>query len=98
MSHTRVTVTLPAPLVDEIDRTERNRSRFVLEAVRRELERRKQKRLRESLDHAHDDSGAVAESGLAEWAAALPDESDDLVIPGAGRPIRWEPGKGWQEG
>ena len=36
----RVTVTLPAEVVEDIDRQERNRSRFVLEAVRRELKRR----------------------------------------------------------
>lgn len=33
----RVTVTLPQDLVRDIDRREKNRSKFVAEAVRREL-------------------------------------------------------------
>jgi len=36
----RVTVTLPAEMVRQIGRLERNRSRFVLEAVAREIARR----------------------------------------------------------
>jgi metal-responsive CopG/Arc/MetJ family transcriptional regulator len=34
----RVTTTLPEDLVRDIDRREKNRSRFVAEAVRRELD------------------------------------------------------------
>lgn len=37
----RVTVTLPDDLLKEIDRRESNRSKFVAEAVHRELERRR---------------------------------------------------------
>ena len=37
----RVTVTLRADLVAEIDRVERNRSRFIAEAVERDLQRRR---------------------------------------------------------
>ena len=40
----RVTVTLPNELVSEIDRREKNRSKFVAEAVRHELERRRRAR------------------------------------------------------
>ena len=34
----RVTVTLPEELVRDIDRREKNRSRFVAEAIRREVD------------------------------------------------------------
>jgi metal-responsive CopG/Arc/MetJ family transcriptional regulator len=37
----RITVTLPAEVVRDIDRLEKNRSKFVLEAVRHELKRRR---------------------------------------------------------
>ena len=37
----RVTVTLPGEVVQEVDRREQNRSRFVLDAIRHELERRR---------------------------------------------------------
>ena len=42
----RVTVTLPTELVSQIDRIEKNRSRFMLLAVRRELRRRRREELR----------------------------------------------------
>ncbi len=45
MATARVTITLPAGLVEDIDRMERNRSSFVLEAVRRELQRRRREQL-----------------------------------------------------
>jgi metal-responsive CopG/Arc/MetJ family transcriptional regulator len=41
----RVTVTMPGSLVAEIDRYERNRSRFIAEAVRHELARRRREAL-----------------------------------------------------
>jgi metal-responsive CopG/Arc/MetJ family transcriptional regulator len=46
----RVTVTIPAQLVDDIDRFERNRSRFIVEAVERELVRRRWDGLLRSLN------------------------------------------------
>jgi len=52
----RVTVTLPESLVRDIDRREENRSKFVAEAVRRELDRRRRCDLRRSL--ASDSLGA----------------------------------------
>ena len=45
----RVTVTLPNDLVRDIDRRENNRSKFVAEAVRHELDRRRRAELRRSL-------------------------------------------------
>ena len=45
----RVTVTLPTDLVEQIDRMERNRSRFIAEAVEHELVRRQREALLRSL-------------------------------------------------
>lgn len=92
----RVTVTLPADLVDQIDRRDRNRSRFVLEAVAREVDRRRREELRRSLENPHPESEELAEAGLEEWAKTLPAESaSDLVDLEGGRAIRWVSGVGW---
>jgi Arc/MetJ-type ribon-helix-helix transcriptional regulator len=92
----RVTVTLPANVLEDIDRIEPNRSRFVLEAVRHDLQRRRKEELRRSLRSAHSESGRLAEEGFPEWAKSLPDEeTSDLVDPRSGTPVRWIPGEGW---
>jgi len=93
----RVTVTLPAGLVEEIDRSEKNRSRFVLEAVRRELSRRRREELRRSLREPHPDALELADAGFDEWAGRLSSGESDLVDARAGRPIRWDPDRGWVE-
>jgi Arc/MetJ-type ribon-helix-helix transcriptional regulator len=94
----RVTVTLPDQLLRDLDRREKNRSKFVAEAVRRELDRRRRAELRRSLDHPHPDGAELAEQGLAEWSRGLPEEdAGELVDSGAGKPISWVPGKGWME-
>jgi len=94
----RVTVTLPAEIVRDIDRLARNRSRFILEAVRHELERRRREELRRSLNRPHPDSSELADAGMDEWALGLPDEDvTELVDVRAGRPVRWVPGEGWVE-
>jgi Arc/MetJ-type ribon-helix-helix transcriptional regulator len=94
----RVTVTLPKDLVREIDRREKNRSNFVAEAVRQELDRRRRDDLRRSLQNPHPESTAVAEQGLEEWTRGLPEEDTEALLdPSAGRPIRWVPGDGWVE-
>jgi hypothetical protein len=99
VANERVTVTLPTEVVEDIDRRERNRSRFVLDAVRRELKRRQREELRRSLENAHPETSALAEAGFADWAARLPDEeSSDLVDARAGRSVHWVPGRGWIEG
>jgi Arc/MetJ-type ribon-helix-helix transcriptional regulator len=92
----RVTVTLPADVVEDIDRRERNRSRFILDAVRLELKRRQREELKQSLNHPHPETSALADAGLSEWGAGLPDEmTSDLVDPSAGRAVAWAPGRGW---
>jgi hypothetical protein len=94
----RVTVTLPGEVVREIDRMEKNRSRFVLQAVEHEIERRRREELRRSLENPHSESEEVAEVGFDEWARGLPDEqAADLIDLSAGKPVRWVPGEGWME-
>ncbi len=96
MPASRVTITLPAEIVDEIDRREKNRSRFVLEAVRREVQRRRREELRRSLASPHPESSALADAGFAEWGArSRRRESDELLDPDGGRAVRWVSGKGW---
>ena len=91
----RVTVTLPEEIIRDIDTHERNRSRFVLEAVRRELERRRKEELRRSLRKPHQDSDVIAQAGFDEWVEGLPEGDEDLVDTQAGESVRWIPGKGW---
>ena len=95
----RVTVTLPGDLVGDIDRREKNRSKFIAEAVGRELDHRRRVELRRSLQNPHPESVELAERGLEEWARALPDEdSHALLDSSAGKPVEWVPGEGWVEG
>jgi len=94
----RVTVTLPDYLVRDIDRRERNRSKFVAEAVRRELERQRRDDLRRSLENPHSESTNLAEQGLEEWSRTLPEEDTESLLEGAaGKAVRWVPGQGWME-
>jgi hypothetical protein len=94
----RVTVTLPAEVVRDIDRLESNRSRFVLEAVRHELRLRRRAELRRSLRSPHPEGEQLAEAGFVDWAESLPDEdAAGLVDMKAGTPVRWVPGEGWVE-
>lgn len=94
----RVTVTLPSDVLRDIDRREKNRSKFVAEAVRHELDRRRRNELRRSLENPHAESAFLAEQGIEDWARSLPDEdSDALVDSRAGCPVRWVPGEGWVE-
>lgn len=69
----RVTITLPAQLIEDIQRIERNRRRFILEAVRRELACRRREGLQRSLWSPHPEAFELADAGLAEWAASLPE-------------------------
>jgi hypothetical protein len=95
----RVTVTLPNDVVREIDRRDKNRSKFIAEAVRNELDRRRRDELHRSLDNPHSESAELAEQGLEEWTCRLPEEdASALVDCNAARPIRWVSGEGWVEG
>ena len=98
MAKQRVTVTLPEEVLEDIDRRERNRSRFILTAVRHELQRRRREELRRSLRHPHPESEEMANLGMAEWASRLPKETgSELVDPSAGKEVRWLAEEGWVE-
>ena len=92
----RVTITLPAELLEGIDRFERNRSRFIATAVENELERRRREGLVRSLDNPHPETAEIAEAGLADWGASLPDD-EGLVDLAQGTAVLWVEGKGWQQ-
>ena len=93
----RVTVTMPGELVAGIDRIEGNRSRFITEAVRHELQRRQRQELLRSLEAPHPDSATTAALGLADWTEALPEGDNDLLDPNAGVAVHWRQDSGWQE-
>src|ERR1017187_3965456 len=98
-SFERVTVTLPGDLVRDIDRRERNRSKFVSEAVRPELDHRRREELRRSLQNPQPESAELADEGLGAWARSLPEEDGEAVVDSrAGDAVRWVPGEGWVEG
>lgn len=93
----RVTVTLSSDLVQGIDRFERNRSRFIAEAVRRELECRRRQELLRSLQDPHPEIADLAEAGFADWGEHLPPDDEELVDLAAGTPVNWVEGEGWVE-
>jgi hypothetical protein len=94
----RVTITLPEDLLKEVDRREKNRSRFVAEAVRRELDRRRREELRRSLQNPHPESVEFADRELDGWLRSLPEEdAGSLLDNEAGTAVRWVPGEGWVE-
>lgn len=95
MPNARVTVTLPSELVRAMDREEVNRSRFVLTAVTRELDRRRNEQLRQSLSHPHPESLEMSEVGFSTWAEGLSEDASDLIAPGAGEGVRWTADRGW---
>jgi hypothetical protein len=93
----RVTVTLPAGTVESIDKLEKNRSRFIAQAIRRELEHRRHEELQRSIDNPHPEAGELADAGFDDWATSLPTEDDGLVETAAGTQVVWVPGEGWRE-
>ena len=70
----RVTVTLASELVAGIDRIERNRSRFIAEAVEHELERRRREGLMRSVQQPHPETGELVDTGVADWVTDLPND------------------------
>ena len=90
----RVTVTLPSQLVEEIDQHERNRSRFIVEAVQHELTRRRREALLRSVQNPHPETGDLVDAGLEQWTSDLPDD-DGLVDLAGGTAVRWVEGQGW---
>jgi hypothetical protein len=90
----RVTVTLPAEVVEEIDRHERNRSRFIAEAVHHELTRRRRVSLLRSVRNPHPETAEFADTDIPNWTPDLPDEVG-LVEPTSGTAVRWGEGQRW---
>ena len=91
-----VTVKLSPETVNDIDRREKDRGKFIAQAVKHELARRRRAELRVALNNPHPESLAIAEEGFDEWARSLPKEDcTSLVNPSAGTPVQWIPGKGW---
>lgn len=90
----RVTVTLSADLVESIDRLERNRSRFIAEAVERELARRGRDALLASVQSPHPETMDMADGALGDWTADVPDD-EGLVDVTGGTAVRWVEGQGW---
>jgi hypothetical protein len=93
----RVTVTLPTDLVEEIDSVERNRSRFITQAVEREMSRRRHAGLAHSLKHPHSESAELAEAGIREWGSRAAPGDHELLDRRAGKSVRWVKGRGWIE-
>jgi len=96
MATERVTVTLDGTLVDSIDRLERNRSRFIAEAVERELTRRRRDALLRSVRNPHPETAELVGAGLGDWTSDLPLDGG-LVDQTSGTPVRWVEGQGWTE-
>jgi hypothetical protein len=94
MAVERVTVTLPADLLQEMDQLERNRSRFIAEAVQHEVARRRRAALMESVRSPHPETMQLVDAGLADWTAGLPDD-EGLLDPTGGTAVRWVEGQGW---
>jgi hypothetical protein len=90
----RVCVTLSAEFVEAIDRLERNRSRFIAQAVEHELARRRRESLLRSVSNPHRETADLADAGLGELSANLPDE-EGLVDVAGGTAVRWIEGQGW---
>ncbi|MBM3726224.1 MAG: hypothetical protein FJW40_12450 [Acidobacteria bacterium] len=89
-------MSLPGDLLRDIDRLEKNRSKFVVEAVRREIERLRRAELRRSLENPHPEATQLVDQGFEEWIRGLPEEDGEaLVVSSAGKAVRWVPGEGW---
>jgi hypothetical protein len=96
MAEVQIVVALPSRLARAIDRLGADRPRFVRQAVRREVQRRRREELRRSLAHPHPESAALEPVGFESWAQGLPSEdAGALVDPQAGTSVRWAPGEGW---
>ncbi len=92
----RIKVSLPPELVKDLDRRANNRSQFVAEAVRKELNSRRREEFRRSLQNPHPESADFAEWGLEDWNNSIPVEAaDEFLDNSLGKPVRWIPGVGW---
>lgn len=81
-------------MVKGIDRLERNRSRFISEAIARELARRRRATLLSSVRAPHPETVDLADAGLGDWTADLP-EDEALVDVAGGTAVQWVEARGW---
>lgn len=95
---TRVTITLPSEILTEIDQGDKNRSRYILEAVQREIARRRKEALEVSLTNPHPESQSIELIGLNDWFTEGDQEARELLDFEAGTPVRWVPETGWVVG
>lgn len=93
----RVTITLPADALTQIDGLDRNRSRFIAEAVAHALQRRRAEALQQSLREPHRETSSLIDVGLGDWLNHVP-EDDTLLDAASGTPVRWIDGQGWVKG
>jgi hypothetical protein len=94
---TRVTVTLARSQLEEVARREPNRSRFIQEAVRRELARRARLDLEESLAHPHAESRELEPQGLDEWPlGGAESDVEGILDEHTGTAVSWTEGAGWR--
>jgi hypothetical protein len=89
----RVTITLPADLLKTVDQLAPNRSRFVAEAVRHEVARRRRAALMKSVRSPHPETTQV-DAGPGGWTAKCASE-ETLLDPSGGTAVRWIEGRGW---
>jgi post-segregation antitoxin (ccd killing protein) len=94
MATERVTVTLPSELLEAVDQVERNRSRFITEAVQHELRRRRRAALMTSVESPHPETAQFVDAGLADWMADVHGD-EGLLDAAAGTAVRWVEGLGW---
>lgn len=94
----RVTVTLPSNLLDGIDRFEKNRSRFIAQAVEHELEHRRREELLHSVRSPHPGGDDLRSLGTGDWLPELVEDAAELVDLTGGTPVRWVSGDGWKAG
>ena len=97
MPKARITVTLPEEVVGDIDRHERNRSRFILEAVEKELKHRRRQELLASVSNPHPHTDEIAEAGIGRWGDWRADGDEALLDPEGGSSVQWSPDLGWSE-
>ena len=67
------------------------------EAAERELVRRRREGMLRSLEAPHPETADLADAGLADWDASLPQDEESLVDIAAGTPVLWVPGQGWTD-
>ncbi len=80
--------------MEKIDQLERNRSRFIAEAIEHELAQRRRDSLLQSVQNPHPETTELVDVNLNDWVSDLPGD-ETLVDASAGTPVRWVEGQGW---